>query len=321
MKEEITARRLLYVIMKRSFADAQPCDVLTTGIVELADKAIASWYGLDGIGWLIGAFWDDGECKMPRKGSPLVDDEGRLWSREEFGDELTDEEYLVAEKIYETARFCNALYYHLPFDLCILGEFTQSHFEFSNEALREWIVTAKTRRVAALVCRILLEVEMKKAVEGNPPVQDYFAEHVYGTRSDNWQEVADCEAFIERALNGMGEIAHHYEEARRWGLEGEAVEVVDIVWGWAPHEFEEDSVATGCEILEAANRLLPDGLTLRSDAGARVYIKKVFEEAQQIAERHDLYLDINDGYNLTIGYMQMWLERKYWGDLLKEEQE
>ena len=80
-------------------------------------------------------------------------------------------------------------------------------------------------------------------------------------------------------------------------------------------------VATAREILEAANRLLPDELTLRNDAGARAYIKNVFKEAQQIAEKYDVDLDIHDGYSLTIGYMETWLERKYWGDREEEDEE
>ena len=79
-------------------------------------------------------------------------------------------------------------------------------------------------------------------------------------------------------------------------------------------------MATAREILDAANRLLPDELTLRNDTGARAYISNVFKEAQQIAEKYDVDLDINDGYSLTIGYMDTWLDRKYWGDRRKEEE-
>jgi hypothetical protein len=227
----------------------------------------------------------------------------------------------VAEKIYHTAEFCSALYHHHPFDLSVLGENSPTgEFEYCNEALCDWIRTAKTRRVAALVCNIVMDAELNKAVRDNQAVQDYYAEHVYGTRSDNWQMVDDCEAFIERAMKGMGVVAHHYEEARKWGLEGEAVQVLDLLYGWVPHVFEEEAVATAREILEAANRLLPDELTLRNDTGARAYISNVFKEAQQIAEKYDVDLDINDGYSLTIGYMDTWLDRKYWGDRRKEEE-
>ena len=321
MKREITARALLTLIREQSFANTTPSEVLTMSIVELAEMATASSIYLDGLGWLIGQFWEDKERQVPLDNQPLLDDNGRLWSREDFGDDLTDEEYLVAEKIYHTAEFCSALYHHHPFDLSVLGENSPTgEFEYCNEALCDWIRTAKTRRVAALVCNIVMDAELNKAVRDNQAVQDYYAEHVYGTRSDNWQMVDDCEAFIERAMKGMGVVAHHYEEARKWGLEGEAVQVLDLLYGWVPHVFEEEAVATAREILEAANRLLPDELTLRNDSGARAYISNVFKEAQQIAEKYDVDLDINDGYSLTIGYMDTWLDRKYWGDRRKEEE-
>ena len=295
MKREITARSLLAIIRKSSFGNATPTDVLTMSIVELAERTTAASIYLDGLGWLIGQFWEDKE---------------------------RDEEYLVAEKIYHTAEFCSALYHHHAFDLNVLGEGAPTgSFEYANTALMEWIQHAEHRRVAALVCRIVLDAELDKAVRDNQAVQDYYAEHVYGTHSDNWQLVDDCEKFIQRAIEGMGVVAHHYEEARKWGLEGEAVQVNDMVYGWVPHVFEEEVVATAREILEAANRLLPDELTLRNDAGARAYIKNVFKEAQQIAEKYDVDLDIHDGYSLTIGYMETWLERKYWGDREEEDEE
>ena len=321
MKKEITARALLTLIREEAFANATPSEVLKMSVVELAEMATAAGIYLDGLGWLIGQFWEDKERQLPCDNQPLLDDNGGLWSREDMGDELTDEEYLVAEKIYHTAEFCSALYYHHPFDLSVLGENSPTgEFEYCNEALREWIRTAQTRRVAALVCRIVLDAELDKAMLNNQAVQDYYAEHVFGTHSDNWQLVDDCEKFIQRAMEGMAEIARHYEEARKWGLEGEAVQVMDMVYGWVPHVFEEEVVATAREILEAANRLLPDELTLRHDAGARAYINNVLKEAQQIAEKHDVDLDINDGYSLTIGYMSTWLDRKYWGDRRKEEE-
>ena len=77
MKREITARALLAIIRKSSFGNATPTDVLTMSMVELAEKAIASYPYLDGIGWLIGQFWEDRERQITRKGEPLLDDNGR----------------------------------------------------------------------------------------------------------------------------------------------------------------------------------------------------------------------------------------------------
>ena len=160
------------LIREQSFANATPSMVLKMSIVELAEMATASSIYLDGLGWLIGQFWEDKERQVPLDNQPLLDDNGRLWSREDFGDDLTDEEYLVAEKIYHTAEFCSALYHHHPFDLSVLGENSPTgEFEYCNEALCDWIRTAKTRRVAALVCNIVMDAELNKAVRDNQAVR------------------------------------------------------------------------------------------------------------------------------------------------------
>ena len=92
MKGKITARALLTLIREQVFANATPNEVLTMSIVELAERTTAASIYLDGLGWLIGQFWEDKERQITRKGEPLLDDNGRLWSREDMGDELTDEE-------------------------------------------------------------------------------------------------------------------------------------------------------------------------------------------------------------------------------------
>ena len=65
MKPEITARRLLTLIREESFANATPQMVLDTSIVELAEMAVSSSVYLDGLGWLIGQFWEDRERQRP----------------------------------------------------------------------------------------------------------------------------------------------------------------------------------------------------------------------------------------------------------------
>jgi hypothetical protein len=238
--------------------------------------------------------------------------DGLLYARDILKDEWTE----------QTEQVAQALYNHEPFDLQLLTDTIDSpDFSYENKNLLEWIQTVPQRRVAAMVCRIVLDSEFNKVVDENQALQDYYAENVHPSSSVNWQQVDACEAFTQRALNGMGEVARHYEEARKWGLEGESLHVVDMVWGWAPHVFEEDTVATGREILEVANQCQPDKLTIRSDAGARAYIDKVMKQVQQIAEKHDVDIDITDVYSLTTGYLCNWLMAKYWGNQRKEDEE
>ena len=65
------------LIREQSFANATPSMVLTMSMVELAEMATASNIYLDGLGWLIGQFWEDKERQLPRDNQPLVDDKGR----------------------------------------------------------------------------------------------------------------------------------------------------------------------------------------------------------------------------------------------------
>ena len=59
------------LIREQSFANTTPSEVLTMSIVELAEMATASSIYLDGLGWLIGQFWEDKERQVPLDNQPF----------------------------------------------------------------------------------------------------------------------------------------------------------------------------------------------------------------------------------------------------------
>ncbi len=328
MKESITPRRLLGNIKKSLFDDTPIAQVVQTPLPELMEQMLDSGYSKDSLGWLYEQFWEDETGQTPQPGTPLVDDHGRLWSREDFGQDLTDEEYDMVKHLYALADWARSLYHTRPFDLRIImpeyeskqGESKtqlgddaakcyRADFVYPNEALYQWTQETPLQRLAALTTHILLSCEFEKDSAWDQPIQDYYAEHC---EKPHWSDAAECEDFTKRAWEAMQTIADHCAKGAALGLTHEQQNVVDALWSWVPHDFDADVVAAGREICQQADALMPDPLTIRSDQGSRAYINKVWPEIKRIAQEHDVYLDTDDGYSLTMGYLTHWLDNKYW---------
>ncbi len=318
MEEQITPRQLLENITKSLFEN-EPTDTLQQApLDELMEQILALGNSEYPLGWLFSQFWADSRELTPQQGTPMVDNHGQLWSREDMGNDLTDDEYALVVHIYELARWSHSIYYRLPFDLrLLLPDFEpttfEADFQYTNEALHQWAVQTPHRRLAALITHRLVSSEADKSTTWNQTIQDYYAEHSLNT-TVNWSHVTDCEAFTKSAWEDMQVMGEHCAKARALGLTQEQQRVADALWSWVPHDFDDDVVLAAREICEQAQQLMPDALTIRSEQGSRAYIIKVHPEIVRIANAHDVYLDTDDGYSLTMGYLNYWLDDKYWGE-------
>lgn len=255
-------------------------------------------------------------AQLERLAAELSYGDGLAYSREILKDECTDEIEQLAKDLLE----------HNAFDLSLLipgfkpSDNYDDDFRYQNTTLTEWLGAVSEKRVAALVCHIVLTNETAWASRENQAVQDYYAEHCWQSGGINYQSEFACEGFLERSLKCMEKIKQHYRDAADLGLCCEEVRVVDALWSWTPHPFDNDTVEAGKEIVEKVNEMLPNKQTIRSDVGARTYIINTLQEIQRIANEHDVDVDIKDHYSLTTGYLTAWLDDKYWGDRREEEQ-
>jgi hypothetical protein len=87
-------------------------------------------------------------------------------------------------------------------------------------------------------------------------------------------------------------------------------QVVDTLWGWVPHNYEDNYVACAREVSKAIVRLLPADTEIRSEEGYALYYNKVLGEVKKLAEKHDVDFDTS-GYNLSVGYLYEWLSNEY----------
>jgi len=153
--------------------------------------------------------------------------------------------------------------------------------------------------------------------QGNDlPMQDYWAGHC--GRYSLWDE-DDPQPAIDKVVDAMREMGVHLNQGRQRGLSLLEQRVVDTLWEWVPHNYQENYVSCAREISQAIVRLLPPESEERTKEGLGKYIGQVIDEVKRLADKHDVYFDTTQ-YNLALGYFYEWLPNEY-GLFHEEEQD
>ena len=254
--------------------------------------------------------------------SQFVDDDNQRRTENPLYDE--EDTPLVAWYL-EVAELGYALSYCKAFCLDLLAPGFQmdtddlrQQFTIDNQQLIDWLQQTPYRRVAAMVAKILIRVELDRVVGHNDAVQDYYAESSATDEIDP-QEIDNADKFINDAIEVLTEMKQHAERGRQLGLNDEQMRVVDLLWSWVPHDYPEAYVATAKEVIEVVDRALPAKTVIRSRKGFKMFYDQLIPQLVQVIEKHDVPVDLTDRYNLTMGYMEDWLYSKYLGGIVLDE--
>ena len=255
-----------------------------------------------------------------------VDDDADDDNHRRADNPLYDEEDTPLVTWYlEVVELGYALYFRRVFNLDMLALGLQTNtndfrqqFTIDNQQLVDWFQQTPYRRVAAMVARIIMRIEIDKVVGHNDAVQDYYAENCSSAEIDT-QDVNEADAFTNKAIEVLTEMKHHAEQGRQLGLNDEQIRVVDMLWSWVPHDYPEDYVATAKEVIEVVDRALPAKTVIRSRKGFKIFYDQLIPQLVKVIEKHDVPVDLTDRYNLTVGYMYDWLFAKYLGGIVLDE--
>lgn len=326
MKKTTTPKELLEVIVRNLFKDTDlsrvprmTADELPTFTLEQEERLLAMTANGLSVAWLSDRFWTaDKELILMFDPHPWMENEYMLKAREDMPD-LTDDEYALASWISKLAALSHALFVHTYFPLDLLEEglewkhaSDEENFSYSHGRLIDWICLTPYRRVAAMVCYLVLDTETNRAIQTNQAVQDFYAMECWYDRPD-WQKVDECETFITKALDGMRQIDEHYEKVLEAGLNDDEIRVLDALYGFAPHEYFEEDFPRVRDICQAAEELLPDKPYVKSEKGEREYAVRMHKRIGEIYAKYDMHYDPSDVRDLTPGYLDSWIYDKYYG--------
>lgn len=139
-------------------------------------------------------------------------------------------------------------------------------------------------------------------------MQDYWAQEC-GMGIHNWDENTP-NPYVKKVLATLKIMSNHLAHGQELGLSDLEQRVVDTLWGWVPHDYEENYVTCAREVSKAIVRFLPPETEERSEEGYAAYYRKVISEVKRLAAKYDVDFDTTN-YNLTAGYFYEWMSSEY----------
>jgi hypothetical protein len=110
----------------------------------------------------------------------------------------------------------------------------------------------------------------------------------------------------------MQQIEENYAKGHAEGLNDEEIRVLDIMFGFAPHNYCAEDYPAVRDICAAAQKHLPQTPYIKSEQGLRAYGKAVYADLEKIFAKHDMTWDPSDATDLTMGYLDAWVYDKYY---------
>jgi hypothetical protein len=159
--------------------------------------------------------------------------------------------------------------------------------------------------VVKAICKRALEW----AVCHNPVIQDYFAQLLH---KPSFKDDAEREKYSIDCWSAMLNIHNHLYFGRENGLDEDGQFIIDALWGFVPHPYEDNYVTCTKEIKNAAQSLLHER---GNQEDMKEYVKTVLEKSSEIAGEHDVDFDIHE-WNISYSYLTYWIEN-YYGNHVK----
>ena len=151
--------------------------------------------------------------------------------------------------------------------------------------------------------RALFKEGIKWAMWNNMAVQDYLASECHTVRDDEL-------AFVRKLTDALKEVSEHLRRGSELGLTTLQQRVLDSLWGWVPHPYNENEVACARAVSEAILRLVPGPEVERTEESYGEYLWVVIPEIKRLADAYDMEFDTT-AYNLSLGYFEEWLSQEF----------
>lgn len=159
------------------------------------------------------------------------------------------------------------------------------------------------------------EIDMVRGQD--EPMQDHLAECTWGVRPYESMDVDECLKYLRRLYKGLCQAAEHERKAdyivMTTKCDVSVIQIADMVFGMIGHDFPEDLLACATEINEVYKKLLPSGKKYNpTEFGCEKVVEKFLNQAEAIIKKYHLDTWRDGRISLPMGYLQAWMERKYW---------
>lgn len=165
--------------------------------------------------------------------------------------------------------------------------------------------------MAMEVCR---QQQVSRAIsENDQPKQDHWAECTASHIVNPGMSVKECCNYLIRLYEGVCIAEGHEDAISEKHLYDDVAVIADMIMGTTLKAYSDNLIACAREVRDVARELLHAVEYLdRTKSGCLKVLRPFMRNVIEITKRYGYDLTAEKGYSLPLGYLQSWMERRYW---------
>ena len=165
-------------------------------------------------------------------------------------------------------------------------------------------------RAMALGTKEILQVQIRKQMGENEPMQDFLVES-----QRRWifekSRGEDCAEFLKNVTETLNYAVEHERLAIANGLNEEEMMVMDILWGFVSNNFVPEYVEAAKQIVAEVKEIDPKSFGPRNDENKLRFQRAAGEMIAEICKSLNVDVSFDGEWTITEGYVMNWLGRIY----------
>jgi hypothetical protein len=148
------------------------------------------------------------------------------------------------------------------------------------------------------------------------PMQDHLALCIPTITISEESSVEDCLKYLGQLYKGLTKAMAHYKKGNRvlGVLECEEAYMIDMLYGFIGHQFNEDYVKCARECVKAYNQTPINPNEEKNDENFIKWRRTVLNKFNEILKKYKIDITNKGEWSIRVGYLEEWLGRKYWKD-------
>ena len=142
-------------------------------------------------------------------------------------------------------------------------------------------------------------------------LQDYLSEEL---RECDFHEddPVSCMKYAAKVLETLNKAYNHIEKGCNLGLSEDERQMTDLLYGFAPHNYNSKYVALGKEAAAIVRRKMKGKHPEKMEEAQRIALAwDIMDDIEDEAQKHGIEFDKSRGYCFELMYVGEWLEHNF----------
>ncbi len=174
-------------------------------------------------------------------------------------------------------------------------------YDTGGKQLRQQIADLGYPHIMAHAMKRICERATDWAINHNAVIMDNLSGGTYYLEMEI-NKTEGSKKYVTQCMKVLDETEEHLRQGREHGLNIHSQCIIDSIWGFAPHPYDEDSVKCAKEIFKDA-----EAMTVTKETDKNDFVEKIIQSAKTHADANGIDFDLGlEGFSISLTYMQTW---------------